>query len=1187
MLKKELRCAVGGGLDLVYEAGLAINCVSNIITEELARDLLPELTNLTNHPQPYLRKKAILCLFKLFVKYPQGLRLTFDRIQQCLEDSNSSVVSCAVNVITELSDKNPKNYLHLAPQFFRLLTNSSNNWMLIKVVKLLGSLVPEEPRLARKLLDPLAEIVRNTQAKSLLYESVRTITLCLPYCRKPDGSMPANAPEIVDLCARTLRDFVEQTDQNLKYLGLVGFGSLMQSHPRVLSAPNYRPLILACFSDQDVTIRNRALDLMPGMASRKNLIELVSQLLKHVELAVGVYKHNLAAKIIEICSSDKYELLQDFSWYLDVLLQLGHMRGIESLGFLLRAQVTDVALRVLPVRPYAVRRCMEVLLETEENGSNNVDGNNGRGKHMMSRVLPAIAWIIGEYSDLIRDAMTIDPDEGDVVFSYKNSSSGTYHALVECLLDPRKSENLSVHTQKVYILASMKILAAAAADKQVKPTELDAIVMAMRRSLPVFLQHTDVIVMERSAQAITLLQSLEIVNRGRKHNNGSESHPQNGDLLTLVKDTTSMNNNQDNLDGPTSATLSFLLKPSPMKPCGAKAQRKKRFAPSGVNIVLDNPADISLFSDLLGKEIHLQRGRKVMLESVSFTQQQLTKVDEPVRSVGVSNTSSVTSTTSIGFVKDSQSTLQKSNTAVFGAPVRHDPFYLAKTPQFDLEEDERRAPQNRFGTIQLPDSDNDNDNSAPSRHKKKKKEKKGKKMKSVSVSVPDEFVLYDSDNDDDENNQQHLISKRRPGKEFEGLARVDLTTPLREDEVMPERKHRVVPDRPAISVMAPSDVQNITTAAVVKEKREKKSKKAKKKSTNDGAVGDLLDLGADYNSTAGQLAYKPDQGISLGSSVSTNPINLAFDDLLSLSVTPTVPQQPPSFEMGGESKNTNLLNSDLLAEQSVMQKGGGTETFINNNNNSKNMRTGGLWLKGVLKSKGDSFWSQILVLFQLDYGNDSTTSSVRNAFLIFRIRNESSVTLNNVSLDIKGYGVVTIGTIPSLGSTESQQIGPFVIKNEGDYKAQEMKGSITINNNSNIHNCSFKLHLPVTSHLIPEENLSLDYVAEELQAQGWFSHSVRINLPLLAGPTIAQQHDSESVKQLLGNFSRAAYVIGSATKVTTGTYAARSSRNSKEERCRFLFKLKDDLSSIKIDIKTTNDALGEAIAADLKRIIIA
>lgn len=132
-----------------------------------------EVTHLTAHPQPYLRKKAVLVLFKMFVRYPEGnatptcqfyctidrllcvvllllgLRLTFHKLQKCMDDPNSAVVSCAVNVITELSDKNPKNYLSLAPSFFQLLSRSSNNWMLIKVVKLLGSLVPEEPRLAR------------------------------------------------------------------------------------------------------------------------------------------------------------------------------------------------------------------------------------------------------------------------------------------------------------------------------------------------------------------------------------------------------------------------------------------------------------------------------------------------------------------------------------------------------------------------------------------------------------------------------------------------------------------------------------------------------------------------------------------------------------------------------------------------------------------------------------------------------------------------------------------------------------------------------------------------------------------------------------------------------------------------------------------------------------------------------
>lgn len=46
------------------------------------------------------------------------------------------VQSAAVNVICELARKNPRNYLSLHEIFFKLMNTSSNNWMLIKIIKL-------------------------------------------------------------------------------------------------------------------------------------------------------------------------------------------------------------------------------------------------------------------------------------------------------------------------------------------------------------------------------------------------------------------------------------------------------------------------------------------------------------------------------------------------------------------------------------------------------------------------------------------------------------------------------------------------------------------------------------------------------------------------------------------------------------------------------------------------------------------------------------------------------------------------------------------------------------------------------------------------------------------------------------------------------------------------------------------
>ena len=147
LFKKEFSSATNNQ----YEIGMAVNCLANIATKDLARDCISDLVLLMNHSRAYVRKKAVLAIFKLYVKFPQGLRLTFEKLKDRLDDCESSVISTAVNVICELANKNPRNYLAMAPKFFRLLTTSSNNWMLIKVVKLLGSLVSEEPRLGEGL----------------------------------------------------------------------------------------------------------------------------------------------------------------------------------------------------------------------------------------------------------------------------------------------------------------------------------------------------------------------------------------------------------------------------------------------------------------------------------------------------------------------------------------------------------------------------------------------------------------------------------------------------------------------------------------------------------------------------------------------------------------------------------------------------------------------------------------------------------------------------------------------------------------------------------------------------------------------------------------------------------------------------------------------------------------------------
>ena len=52
------------------------------------------------------------------------------------DDEDSSVTAAIINVICELGWRRPKDFLSLAPRLFELLVEGGNNWMAIKIIKL-------------------------------------------------------------------------------------------------------------------------------------------------------------------------------------------------------------------------------------------------------------------------------------------------------------------------------------------------------------------------------------------------------------------------------------------------------------------------------------------------------------------------------------------------------------------------------------------------------------------------------------------------------------------------------------------------------------------------------------------------------------------------------------------------------------------------------------------------------------------------------------------------------------------------------------------------------------------------------------------------------------------------------------------------------------------------------------------
>ncbi|KAK9452007.1 adaptin N terminal region-domain-containing protein [Limtongia smithiae] len=376
MLKKDLASA--NHLDVA----LAISGIANIVSPGLARDLSEDLIKMMNHSKPYVRKKAVLVMYKIFLQFPEALRTSFPRLREKLEDPEVSVVSATVNVICELAKKHPKNYLPLAPPLFNILTSSSNNWMLIKIIKLFASLAPIEPRLKAKLIPPITNIIQTTTALSLLYECIN--------CIVSGGMLAKDDDQLAAMCVSKLRVFFEETDQNLKFVGLLAYNKIVLSHP-ILVAQN-ADVIMDCMDDPDLSIRERAVDLVVYLVNPETLFEVVKRLMLQLiaqsreSVLPEQYRVTVVRRILDMCSNNTYANVTNFEWYIAVLVDLVKItEGMKEISQEIGMELQNVAVRVRAVRDYAVSAAARLVTDKDVMLKN-------------PGVLKYAGWVVGEYS---------------------------------------------------------------------------------------------------------------------------------------------------------------------------------------------------------------------------------------------------------------------------------------------------------------------------------------------------------------------------------------------------------------------------------------------------------------------------------------------------------------------------------------------------------------------------------------------------------------------------------------------------------------------------------------------------------------------------------------------------------------------------------------------------------------------
>jgi len=302
------------------EIGLALSGIATIVTPNLSKDINDDVLIKLNHSKPYIRKKAVLAMYKIFLQYPDSLRMNFNRIIDKLDDSDISVVSATINVICEISKKNPNVFVTYLPKFFTILEGTKNNWLIIRILKLFQSLSKVEPRMKKKILPTIMELMLKTQASSLIYECINCIV---------NGSMlypdSSKDKETAKTCIEQIMNFFETRDSNLKFVGLLALINIIQIFPDLMhKMKGVSQVIMDCLTDNDLIIKRKALEVSSSLVTEDNITELVKVLL--VQLIPSettsipeTLKLDITMKILSISSKDNYSNIPNFNWYIAVL----------------------------------------------------------------------------------------------------------------------------------------------------------------------------------------------------------------------------------------------------------------------------------------------------------------------------------------------------------------------------------------------------------------------------------------------------------------------------------------------------------------------------------------------------------------------------------------------------------------------------------------------------------------------------------------------------------------------------------------------------------------------------------------------------------------------------------------------------------------------------------------------------
>lgn len=227
----------------------------------------------------------------------------------------------------------------------------------------------------------LAQVITNTDAQknvgnAILYECVRTITYI------------STEPGLLVLAVNILGKFLQNTDNNIKYVGLCTLQKLLKKDPKTLHI--YRNTIIECLKDQDISIRKKALDVSFALITKDSLKTMVKELLNYLLVADMEIKSDIASNI---CAAvNKYA--PNRQYLLDTYIKLFCLAG----NFIQDHIKDDFIYYLMQSPEYHAYSVFKLFFSMKENLE----------QHALIQVG---TWCIGEYGDLLIKEKNVGPDK--------------------------------------------------------------------------------------------------------------------------------------------------------------------------------------------------------------------------------------------------------------------------------------------------------------------------------------------------------------------------------------------------------------------------------------------------------------------------------------------------------------------------------------------------------------------------------------------------------------------------------------------------------------------------------------------------------------------------------------------------------------------------------------------------------